>query len=182
MLPHGFPGESLFQFGKAYRNGASMNAINERIKLRRMELGVTDVALAKEVGLSIEEYSDVERHADELFSTVELHTAKKICESLKLDFFFLLKMRCAFCEEGRPYSDEYSRRRDELIRIRRNQLGLTVEALGDCIGFETVAVNNMESDPNYLETWPVRFIDDLADALDVPLQILVSVKCESCMR
>ncbi|MEN6374865.1 MAG: hypothetical protein ABFD75_08810 [Smithella sp.] len=52
--------------------------INKKIKDRRMMLNLTDIEVAKQVGLSIHEYSDIEQHADEVFDVVKIRAVKNI--------------------------------------------------------------------------------------------------------
>ena len=155
---------------------------NEKIKARRQEFGLTVVEVAKKVGLSIHDYGDIEMQVNEVFLYPELKYVKKICEVLKFNFFELFDMHCPFCEEGKQYLKDYSLPRSELIQKRRTEMGLSTSELGDDIGFEESAINDMEKDPNYLETWPIDYIKDLSRVIDVPLQILLNVKCAKCAR
>jgi DNA-binding XRE family transcriptional regulator len=154
--------------------------VNEKIKRRRKELGLSDTEVANKVGLSIHEYGDVEQHADEIFAVVELLRVKEICQMLKFDFFELFDMNCSFCREGNQHLESYSLPRNDLIRKRRIEMGLSVEELGDRIGFEETAVKDMEKDTDYLETWPINYVKDLSAITSVPFQILLNVKCAKC--
>ena len=156
--------------------------VNEKIKVRRQELGLTDVEVAKLAGLSIQDYSSIEMHVDEIVLYPHLYEVKEILKILKIDFFDLFEMHCDFCEEGKQYLKDYSLPRNELIHKRRIEMGLSASELGDRIGFEESAINDMEKDPNYLETWAIDFINDLSRVIDVPLQILLNIKCVRCGR
>ncbi len=156
--------------------------VNEKIKARREELGLKDSEIAKQISLSWNEYFDIELHQDEIFEVVELRRVKKLCQVLNFDFSDLFEMKCPFCEEGKQYPKDYSLPRNELIHKRRTEKGLSASELGDRIGFEETAVNDMEKDPNYLETWAIDYIKDLSRVIDVPLQILLDIKCAKCDR
>lgn len=156
--------------------------VNKKIKVRRKELGLSDTEVAYKVGLSIYEYGDVEQHAHEIFRVTELRRVKEICQLLNYDFFELFDMKCFFCEEGKKYLEDYSLLRNELIHKRRMETGLSAEELGDRIGFEGTAVNEMEKDSEFLEKWPIDYIKDLSDVINVPLQVLLNVKCKKCGR
>jgi len=67
-----------------------------------------------------------------------------------------------------------------MIRARRANLGLTQDQLGDLIGFETVAIVNMEKDPDFLESWSGELIVELAGYLEVPAQVLLGVRYSKC--
>lgn len=153
---------------------------NEKIKARRKELGLTDIEVAKLVELSIYEYGDVEQHAHEIFEVVALQEAKKICIALGFVFFELFDMHCAFCVEGKPHTEDLSLLRNELIASRRKKLGLSREELGNRVGFYEVEIENLENNPEHIEAWPIDFIKDLAVIIDVPIQILMDVKCNKC--
>jgi len=154
----------------------------KKIKARREELGLTDVEVAKRVGVSIHDYSDIEVQAKEVFLYPEIRSVKKICEELKVDFLELFEMQCSFCEEGKKYLEDYSLPRSKLVNKRRLEMGLSTAQIGDRVGFEESAINDMENDPNYLETWPIDYIKDLSRILSVPLQVLLNVKCGKCHR
>jgi len=154
--------------------------VNEKIKARRQELRLTDVEVAKQVGLSIHEYSDIEMQVKEIYLYPALSKVKKICEVLKVDFLELFDLKCTFCEESNECLADYSLPRNELIRKRRKELGITQEELGDRVGFYEVEVQNLESKPNHLETWVIENINELATAINVPPQVLMNVKCKKC--
>ncbi len=40
----------------------------------------------------------------------------------------------------------------------------------------------METDPNFLEGWPIAFVEDLAQTLDIPAQTLLEAACPRCWR
>ncbi len=156
--------------------------VNEKIKARREELGLKDSEIAKQISLTWNEYFDIELHQHEILQVVELRRVKTLCQVLNFEFSELFEMRCHFCEEGKQYLKDYSLPRNELIHKRRTEMGLSASELGDQIGFEEAAVNDMEKDQNYLETWAIDYIRDLSRVIDVPLQILLNIKCAKCGR
>jgi len=156
--------------------------INDKIKARRLELGLTDTDTSKKVGLSINHYFDVELYDDEIPFAVELRNVKKICEILGLDFFDLFGLRCAFCEECKPYFEDYLLPRNELIRKKMNEINIPTKQLEDVIGVKRPEVAKIEEDPNYLESRPIEYIKDLSDLIKIPIQILANIKCQKCGR
>jgi DNA-binding XRE family transcriptional regulator len=144
-----------------------------------MELNLKDTQVAQRAGLSIDEYFDVELHPDEIYTVTPLGTVKNLAHVLGFDFMSLFEMPCPFCC-GAIVLDDYSLPRNVLIRKKRENKGLSADQLGDRIGFATVAVNNMEADPAFLETWALVYIQELAEAIDVPFQVLLAVKCTTC--
>jgi transcriptional regulator with XRE-family HTH domain len=154
--------------------------VTEKIKMRRKELGLTDVEASKETGLSIYEYGDIEQHADEIFAVTSLSKVKEILRILKLDFFELFEIHCVFCGESQACVKEYALARHELIRKRREGKGLSREELGNRLGFYEAEIENLETYPDHLETWPIDLIKSLATELNVPIQILLNLKCTKC--
>lgn len=156
--------------------------INEKIKARRRELGLSDVETAHQARLSIYEYGDIECYADEVFVVVPLYHIKKLCAVLKTDFFTLFEIPCAFCDEGATCLDDYWLRRSALIRKKREALGLSTEELGDKVGFYGAEIYLMETYTAHFESWVIRNISDLAEHLQIPFQVLLDVQCPRCAR
>lgn len=156
--------------------------VNEKIKKNREAAGLTVAEAAKLIPLSWNEYFDVELHPDEIFSAVALSKLKKICEIFKVDFLDLFDLKCSFCEENKEFLADYSLPRNELIRKRRMEMGISQEELGDRVGFYGVEVQNLENTPDHIETWVLENIKELATAINVPLQLLLGVKCNKCGR
>ncbi len=158
------------------------NRINKIVENRRKELGFKDTELADLIGLNIDWYCDIEWHEDELKTTVYLGIVKKLFEFLKLDFFEMVELKCAFCELDEAFERDYQLPRNELIKMRRKNLSLTREELGDKVGFYEIVVENMENEPDFLEKWVIVNILSLAQILSVPPQILFNVRCKKCHR
>ena len=157
-------------------------SVNERIALRRKELGLTDVETARRCGLSISEYDDIERYAEEIFELVPLHSVKRLCDVLQVDFFDLFEIPCAFCEGGKSFVEEYRLPRSEVIRKRREAKGWSADELGDRVGFYEVEIHKLEQEQGHLESWRLDSIKELAAEIEVPLQVLLGVKCRKCGR
>lgn len=147
-----------------------------------MELGLTDTEVASRVALSIDSYCDIEQHADEITACplLGIDILKKICAVLKFDFFELFNMPCTFCEEGKQYLEDYSLPRNELICKRRMAMGISQKELADSIDYKEWAVQQLENTPDDLETWNIDDIRNLSNEINVPLQILLNVKCKKC--
>lgn len=155
---------------------------NKMIEARRKQLGLSEVQIAESIGTNIHSYCDIEWHADEIYTVTEARQIKKLCQVLRLDFFDLLGVQCAFCGEGKKFSLDYQLHRNKLVRNKREKLELTPEELGDQSNFYGYAIEGMERDPEYLERSTVESIVELASAIRIPLQILFGVKCPQCGR
>lgn len=154
--------------------------INEKIKARRLELGLRDVEVARQTRLSIYEYGDIESHAHEVFLVAPLYHVKKLCTALKMDFFMLFEQSCAFCEGGVPHMDDYWMRRSSLVRKKREALGLSAEELGDSVGFYGTEIELMETYTAHLESWVIENIFELATQLQIPPQVFLDIQCPKC--
>lgn len=152
----------------------------QTITERREALGIQDTIIAAKLGITISSYDDIEAYDDEIFSTVELSVIKKLCELLKLDFFELFSWQCSFCGEHKPHNAWYTLPRNDLIQRSREMLGISQHELADRLGFEDVAVEDMEKEEDFLESWTLDLIENLSKELKIPFQILASVRCSKC--
>jgi DNA-binding XRE family transcriptional regulator len=156
--------------------------INEKITQKRENLGMSDTYVSSKIGITIDEYFDIETYPDEIFTVTSLREVKSLLNLLSLDFFELFEIECAFCDQKKPFLEEYLLPRNELVKKRRLAKRMSTEELGDRIGFYEIAISNMEKDENFLEGWVIENITNLANELDIPIQILLGVKCKRCDR
>jgi transcriptional regulator with XRE-family HTH domain len=157
-------------------------SVNETIRTARLRLGLSENDVAGRAGLSWHEYFDLELHADEGIEVVHLKNMKRVAEVLHLDVLDLFGIRCAFCDHPERSVSGSHLCRNELVRQSREAMGLSQDDLANGIGFETVAVAQMESDPDFLESWSVGLVRELAGILAVPPQVLLDVRCATCGR
>lgn len=160
--------------GIVYRN------VYNRIKKRRENLGLSYTYVASQINQSQASYWDMEMDKTEVFSVTPLSSIKALCKLFSVSFFDLFGLRCDFCQKGKPFDQDYLLPRNELIKKRREALGLSREELGDRVGFYEIAIISMEEDPDYLETWVLENIIHLGKELKIPLQILLGEKCDIC--
>jgi DNA-binding XRE family transcriptional regulator len=156
--------------------------INEKITQKRENLGMSDTFVSSKIGITIDEYFDIEAYPDEIFTVTSLREVKSLLNLLSLDFFELSEIQCAFCAQKKPFLEEYFLPRNELIKKKRLGKGMSPEELGDILGFYEITITNMEKDANFLEEWVIENIANLANELDIPIQILLGVKCKRCSR
>ena len=142
--------------------------MHHKIREARERLALTDGELASRVGLLISAYDDIEQHADELRSSVELGTVRRICDVLELDLFELVGLPTDV-----PPTASETRARNELIRSRMRDLKISTKQLAWQLGFDEVAITEMLEDSDFLETWPLELIASLATHLDIPLHALL---------
>lgn len=156
--------------------------VNEKIKSRREQLGLSDVEVARASALTIDSYYDIELYPDELHEVVSLGAAKRLTSRLQLNLLDLLNIPCAFCKLGAVFDAEYSVPRNEIIRRQREKHGWSLDQLGDRVNYHGIEIKELESDPNYIEEWRIGDLKRLSAALEVPLQIFLGVHCASCGR
>lgn len=159
-----------------------MKTFNQKIRKRRTELRLSDIVVAEKCGLSIHEYSDVEQHADEIMTAVPLKKVKQICDILSINLLDLLEIQCEYCLGKESYDSEHSLPLNRLISVTRTSMGISKDELADRLGFFIDAVDEMEEDENYLENWPIDIITNLSNELNLPIQILLGVRCDKCGR
>jgi transcriptional regulator with XRE-family HTH domain len=157
----------------------AMADIADKILKRRQQLGLRDVDVAKQSGIGIDAYWDIEHNPDEL-SITEISDIKKISEILDLDVIRLLEIQCDFCSSKTAYASDYRLPRNELIRKRRIERGLTTDKLGEEVGFYEIEIKRLENEPERIESWRLEFVQSLSESLGIPLPILLGVKCSQC--
>ena len=162
--------------------------------------------LQREKELGFDDYELAERAGTDLVATMEIVNAenvhveiiypmsvqKKIYDALGLNLLDLFEVQCAYCrgDEG-VWHELAALPRDEMIRSRREQLGLS---LGDISGRWLVyagvplsraffdLIESIEDGPNSVDD--LAFIDviNLAEILQVPPQLLLGVTCSQCEK
>lgn len=139
--------------------------INQKIKSRRQELGMSVEDMARFARLSIAQCIDVEAYEDEFVSTLMLTEAKRLCGAIKLDIAEVLGLDKA--------CGPVTFRKSTLIRDSRMRLGISPSVFADHIGFDECVVSEMEGDDAYFDKWPVELIIKVAEYLKMPPSILV---------
>ena len=139
---------------------------NELIKMQREKLALTEVDVAKQVGLSIHEYADIEQHEDELFTVTHLGEVRKLCDLLNIEICDLLGLDCSLVT-GKHIKP------NKLVHDKRISLELSKAQLADKIGFETLVIDQIENDAGFLEGWSFELIKELAMAINEPVENLI---------
>jgi transcriptional regulator with XRE-family HTH domain len=153
---------------------------NQQIRNQREQLRLTEADVAAKAGLTRSAYRDIEWYEDEAYTATPLRALRAIGEILELDLLSLFGIHCALCSGDRSVTEMFRVPRNTLIAERRAALGLTREQLGDDLGFETIAVEELEQDPDYVDRWPIELIQQLATQLRLPMTPLLRIPCEKC--
>jgi len=157
----------------------------KKIKRRREELGIEQQVAAAAGAMDFGTYCDLELYEDECRFGARLGSQRRLYAFLGLDMLDVLGYKCAFCD-GALRKDEYSLPRHELIRTRREQMGLSREGLEKRLEWRPGTITQGEEDPGYLDGWSgagspcIEDIADLATVMDLPIQVLFGVECERC--
>jgi len=145
--------------------------INQAINRRRLELGLTIDQAAIAAGLGESEYLDMELYPDEALSVATLGQLRATCRALELDLAQLLTIGERPVE---AYPEEYrGNPRDKILRERRQSCGMSPNELSEKLGFKEIVVEQMETDPDFLEGWSVELVRTLASTLGLPQEILL---------
>lgn len=148
--------------------------------MRRRELGLSIEDMVVAVGLEQEsEYWDVEYYDEEIWTVLNLREIRRLCARLDIDGNSLFGLECLFCAPDGVDSAWFSPRH-ELLRLRRESLGLSVNALSKRTIYLPNGIEAMERESDYLETDPLEDIFELAKALDLPPQTLLRFSCTKC--
>ena len=145
---------------------------NEIIRTRRLQLGLSDRFVSENAGLSIPDYVDIEQHVDELRKTLPLRNLRKLCAVLDLNILELIEGKL---DQSTPVITHKpcQTSRSELVRGRRAALGLSLHQLAERIGFEEYVVAELENDSDYLESWSIELIKNLAANIELPVRKLI---------
>src|SRR5882672_7265109 len=113
---------------------AKYPAVNERIKARREQLGLAPAEVAARLGTSDGSYADIEQHADEIFTVTPVAKVRELCKILGLHPVELFELSSANADSDKT-APVVPAQRGELVRKRREELGLTAEQLADRVGY-----------------------------------------------
>jgi len=153
---------------------------SEKVRKRRIELGLTVEEVARHAEILVEEYAfHLESEPEYIRDVYPLKVVKKLCSVLRLDLLNLLEVPCKFCQ-GSPRDPEYDLPRNDLISKRRRERGWSRSMLGNRIGFLEPGVANLEDDESESENWGLENLEKVATALDIPFQVLLGVSCPRC--
>ena len=143
---------------------------HQLIRQTRERAGLSQDEVAGRVGLSFNNYFDVELYDDEFVTVLAVSQARVLCRQLGL--------RLAEVLASEPLEADLSSQlppdlaglpRHVLLRKRRESLGMSIEEVAFAIGFEEVAVDYIETDDNYLDTLSITVVAELSIKLNLPL-------------
>jgi len=139
------------------------------IRERRLELGLSDVDVAKKLGMNIYTFCDIEQHDDELETCVSLETARRLCNLLGLRLQQVFNISSV--DETSHLFD--GKRPGELVTQRRKQNGYSVSDLAERVGFDEKTIESLETIPSFGNSLPVFLLKDIESELGLPEGLLV---------
>lgn len=137
----------------------------ERIQALRLKSGRTEQELAGELGLTINSYSDLEQHDEELESAISIAQALKLANLLHTDLLTLLG------ETEIPVRMPIARVRSAL----NAQLGKSAEArelMEDTLNWDLGPF--LEGLDEWTSVYTIDFVRQLATAIEVDWQVLLA--------
>ena len=137
----------------------------ERIQALRLKSGRTEQELAGELGLTINSYSDLEQHDEELESAISIAQALKLANLLHTDLLTLLG------ETEIPVRMPIARVRSAL----NAQLGKSAEArelMEDTLNWDLWPF--LEGLDEWTTVYTIDFVRQLATAIEVDWQVLLA--------
>ena len=144
------------------------------IKERRVQMGFSDLDVAKQIGLSIDWYYDIEAYEDEVSTNVDLAVLRKLCVVLDLNFLGVVTLFCNSEFYHTTAEKYFLMSGHKLIAARCHELALTIPDLADLIGFEEKFVERFEHSDIAIDELNLDGLKSLANALRVPAWLIAS--------
>jgi hypothetical protein len=173
-----------------------------RQRMDELDLYVEDVEARAQVGNAtwdlVESADDIDFH-----ELRELWIIKRVVDALELNLLDMLELKCVFCAQDLEHWRELaSLPRNEIIRRRREELGLSMEGLLAKLGWMQWCVERsepdsrdpdwaeraiaecmaIEDDPDSVEQFSLTGAMHMAEVIEVPPQLLLGVRCPQCGR
>ena len=146
--------------------------LNNLIERHRLERGLTLEDVSVSTGLNLDSYWDVERHSDKIYSNVSLGVVRRILQVLGINLYAIIESHCG--KSGNDYDPVmyWGLGRHEIIAARRAELGFSEEEFGDILGFEIVAIREIERSPDGIDNYHMDFLNELAVSLKLDATFL----------
>ncbi len=138
-----------------------MEGIANRIEKLRVESGISDVNVAEQLGLSINEYGDLEAYDNEITDTVSLKTANNLASLFHISLLQLLAPEKGHWPEEQYSAQMMAKKALEVIKKE----GISIEEAEEQVGWYLKEfLSNPES---FIEENPIMFIKDLANFIGI---------------
>jgi DNA-binding transcriptional regulator YiaG len=154
-----------------------MNPINKIIVRARDKSGLTPPEAALLTGVSVHTIHDLEQHNDEIFDTVSLGEARRLCLSIDLDLSWLVSHRFndnIIDTSGNSIDKATLSTRHFLFSRRRTEINLSKDEVATRLGFGTETIDYMERTSDFFECMPIRVLVELANILSLDPLLFIS--------
>lgn len=168
-----------------------------RRRMDELGLGMEEVDARAQVGIAVD---DLVESADdaEFYGVWGLWMVKRVVDALELSLLDVLELKCILCEKDQQRWHQLAGLpRNEIIRRRREELGLSKEDLLTKLGWtqwyaETVRPERpwvedvmrdyraMEDSPDSIEELNLDDVMHVAQGIEVPARLLLGVRCPRC--
>jgi transcriptional regulator with XRE-family HTH domain len=144
------------------------NQIARVLYASRQRLQLSGSSCAARCGLSVEGYRDVEAEDCEFLSNISMGTARRICQTLKLDLLDLVSdvLKISGCSASFTEDEEYFSRHD-MVSVAREEKKLSVIEVADAIGYGTLTVELLEQTPDFIECLTITDVMAIAGVTDI---------------
>ena len=152
---------------------------SQKIILARERLGLSQLDVSRETGITISEICDIEDYDNEIYSVSDIEDVKKLLTFLKLNFMDFFNIKCVFCSGKYSVCECFF---EDLFENKMNENSLTIKKLANSVGFEEIVIKKIKYDKSYLSKWSLELVKDFSEAIDIPIQILLDLKCPKCKK
>jgi hypothetical protein len=155
--------------------------VHDKIFRRREELGLSLGELEERSGVSWFCLGDMQGGEDEIYLGTRLGEQKRVYKVLQLDLLDLFDLECGFCREpDSPYAECSGLAPNAVAKLRREQMSLAWPQFERFVGLVPGGAARMEGDPHWFDMRCVESVFGLAEAMQVPVQLLFEYRCPKC--
>jgi transcriptional regulator with XRE-family HTH domain len=161
---------------------------HKSIRQRREQLRFSQEEVASAIRIGLPAYRDLEDEDADAYFSVRLGALRRLCAFLGLDLLEVLGYACAFCgSRSDALPPDIVRTPGEVVHLRREELGLTHEALEQRLDWKPGLLQRLEQEPAFLEgdepgSPTVSNLQELAGVLETPVQLVLGATCRRCMN
>ena len=129
--------------------------------------------MARLCAMSVDSYWDLEHYDDEAFTAISLRQLKAICRKLRIPLSELIA-HSAYREQFVDGALSVPAAVDP--KAWRLAAGLSKEETAAAIGYDNAAIDLIETDRGNLDDFNVAMLADYANALRVPLPLVLRIE------
>jgi transcriptional regulator with XRE-family HTH domain len=143
------------------------------IRDRRLSLEMEQMDVAKRAGISIGVYTDLEEVDGDVFDSISIAELKRICSILNIDIISLVEHDLLVEDVDIMLSISRCSMRNEIIKNRRKELGISDADFSEIIGFNECVIQIIEDFRNGIDLFPMDTALNISRSLNLPLRLIV---------